>query len=49
MFFGIDNFHPYYDKKLKVDNLGHFLHYTIFLFFEGSIFSEKDLSSIDSD
>ena len=47
--FGLDNFHPYYDKRLKVDNLSNFLDHKNFQFFEGSILSENDLSSIDCD
>lgn len=46
---GLDNFHPYYDKRLKVDNLSSFLHHKNFQFFEGSILSENDLSSLDFD
>jgi len=45
----LDNFHPYYDKRLKVDNLSNFLHHKNFQFFEGSILSENDLSSLDFD
>ena len=46
---GLDNFHPYYDKRLKVNNLSNFLHHKNFQFFEGSILSENDLSSLDFD
>jgi len=46
---GLDNFHPYYDKRSKVDNLSNFLHHKNFQFFEGSILSENDLSSLDFD
>jgi len=40
---GIDNFHPYYDRRLKADNLQGFLHHENFEFIEGSILSEGDL------
>jgi len=40
---GMDNFHPYYDRRLKEDNLRGFLHHENFEFIEGSILSEDDL------
>ena len=44
---GLDNFHAYYDKKLKVDNLNCFLNYENFQFFEGSILCENDIAIND--
>ena len=34
---GLDNFHPYYDKELKLKNLANFKDHKNFEFVEGSI------------
>jgi UDP-glucuronate 4-epimerase len=46
---GLDNFHQYYDKKLKIKNLEFFLKNKNFTFYEGSILSEPDLESLNSE
>lgn len=43
---GIDNFHPYYSRKLKEQNLNHFINHENFTFLEGSILSKQVLSKI---
>ena len=44
--YGIDNFHPYYDKKLKEFNLKNLKKSKNFTFIEGSILSKSDLNKI---
>ena len=34
---GLDNFHPYYDSQLKLENLQNFKNHENFKFIEGSI------------
>jgi len=46
---GIDNFHPYYSRKLKENNLVYAKKNQNFKFFEGSILSEDDLNKLPSD
>jgi len=41
---GLDNFHSYYDKQLKLDNSQNFLNHKNFQFIEGSILSDNDLT-----
>jgi len=43
---GIDNFHPYYSRELKEDNLKNAKNNKNFEFVEGSILSEKDLEKL---
>ena len=43
---GIDNFHPYYSKKLKEMNLNNAESFKNFTFVKGSILSDKDLEKI---
>jgi len=43
---GIDNFHPYYPKKLKEMNLENANNFKNFNFIEGSILSENDLDKL---
>ena len=45
---GIDNFHPYYSRKLKEINLEQAKSNTNFKFIEGSILSDTDLDRISS-
>ena len=48
---GLDNFHPYYDKQLKLENLQNFKNHENFKFIEGSILNLdllKKLSNIDT-
>ena len=48
---GLDNFHPYYDKQLKLENLQNFKNHKNFKFIEGSILNLdllKKLSNIDT-
>ena len=45
---GIDNFHPYYDRRLKMDNLQNFIGHENFEFVEGSILSRHDLKKCGS-
>ena len=48
---GLDNFHPYYDKQLKLENLQNFKNHRNFKFVEGSILDLdflKKLSNIDT-
>jgi len=47
--YGIDNFHPYYSRKLKEFNLRNVKKNENFKFFEGSILSEKDLKKLPTD
>ena len=44
--YGIDNFHPYYSRKLKEFNLTHLKKSKNFTFIEGSILSKSDLNKI---
>ena len=44
--YGIDNFHPYYDRELKELNLKHLKKSKNFTFIEGSILSKSDLNKI---
>lgn len=46
---GIDNFHPYYSRKLKELNLKESLKNKNFQFVEGSILSDNDLKKINGD
>lgn len=46
---GIDNFHPYYSKKLKENNLIKAKKNSNFNFFEGSILYNNDLKQLSSD
>ena len=43
---GIDNFHPYYSRKLKEFNLTNLKVSNNFSFIEGSILSETDLKKL---
>jgi UDP-glucuronate 4-epimerase len=43
---GIDNFHPYYSRKLKEMNLNNAESFKNFTFVNGSILSDKDLEKI---
>lgn len=48
---GLDNFHPYYDKQLKLNNLKNFQNHQNFKFIEGSILDLdllKKISDIDT-
>jgi len=48
---GLDNFHPYYDKKLKLQNLANFKDHKNFEFVEGSILDLdllKKFSNVDT-
>jgi len=48
---GLDNFHPYYDKQLKLENLQNFKNHENFKFIEGSILDLdllKKVSNIDT-
>ena len=48
---GLDNFHPYYDKQLKLKNLQNFKNNENFKFIEGSILDAellKHITNIDS-
>jgi len=40
---GLDNFHPYYDKKIKLRNISNFKNHKNFKFIEGSILNLDDL------
>lgn len=44
--YGIDNFHPYYDRELKELNLKNLKKSKNFTFIEGSILSQSDLNKI---
>ena len=44
--YGIDNFHPYYDRELKELNLKNLKKSKNFTFIEGSILSKSDLNKI---
>jgi len=44
---GIDNFHPYYSKILKEQNLKNFLNNKNFNFINGSILNESDFEKLD--
>jgi len=46
---GIDNFHPYYSRKLKELNLENAKKFKNFNFIEGSILSDDDLQKLPSD
>ena len=46
---GIDNFHPYYPRKLKEKNLEKALNSKNFSFVEGSILSNDDLKKLPND
>ena len=46
---GIDNFHPYYSKSLKEDNLKKIKDNKEFHFIEGSILSENDIQLLPLD
>lgn len=46
---GIDNFHPYYDRKLKEHNMSGFRDHKSFRFLEGSILDEKALDMAPKD
>lgn len=45
---GIDNFHPYYDKKIKLKNISNFKNHKNFKFIEGSILNLNDLKKCDN-
>jgi len=43
---GIDNFHPYYSKNLKISNIKQISQNTNFKFIEGSILNDEDLEKL---
>jgi len=47
--YGIDNFHPYYSRKLKEHNMENLISNTMFNFINGSILSSADLENLPND